>query len=127
MKATKKLCLSCKKPLQGRTDKKFCDHYCRNAHNNQQNSDRSSYMRNINNILRKNRRLLEQETGRSSHIKKVSREALLQAGFSFRYYTHQQQDAVGQTCFFDYEYGYRLTEDGDWVWVWKQKSRTAHL
>ena len=25
-----KLCLTCNKPVKGRTDKKFCDDYCRN-------------------------------------------------------------------------------------------------
>lgn len=28
-------CLNCDKTLKGRTDKKFCDDYCRNSYNNQ--------------------------------------------------------------------------------------------
>lgn len=59
MESTEKTCLACDKPLKGRLDKKFCDDYCRNNYNNRLNSDQSNYVRNVNNILRKNRRILE--------------------------------------------------------------------
>jgi hypothetical protein len=29
-----KTCLFCEKPVKGRSDKKFCDDYCRAAYNN---------------------------------------------------------------------------------------------
>ena len=55
-----KTCLACGKPLKGRIDKKFCDDYCRNNYNNQQKAkgSHSSYVRNINNTLLKNRKIL---------------------------------------------------------------------
>ena len=56
-----KTCLACGKPLKGGIDKKFCDDYCRNNYNNLQKAkgSHSSYVRNINNTLLKNRKILE--------------------------------------------------------------------
>ena len=56
-----KTCLACVKPLKGRIDKKFCDDYCRNNYNNLQKAkgNYSSFVRNINNTLLKNRKILE--------------------------------------------------------------------
>uniref|UniRef100_UPI00374D4ADE DUF2116 family Zn-ribbon domain-containing protein n=2 Tax=Ferruginibacter sp. TaxID=1940288 RepID=UPI00374D4ADE len=54
-----KKCLTCGKTIKGRTDKKFCDDYCRNGYNNQLKAGDNNYVRNINNALRKNRRILE--------------------------------------------------------------------
>ena len=55
-----KNCLTCDKPLKGRSDKKFCDDYCRNNYNNQLKSITTNQMRNVNNALGKNRRILEE-------------------------------------------------------------------
>ncbi|MBN2521295.1 MAG: hypothetical protein JXB17_12355, partial [Bacteroidales bacterium] len=55
---TKKLCTECGEPIHGRSDKKFCCDQCRNIFNNRLNSNLNNYMRNINNVLRKNRRIL---------------------------------------------------------------------
>jgi predicted nucleic acid-binding Zn ribbon protein len=46
-----RLCLTCNKPLKGRTDKKFCDDYCRNNYNNQLKSNTINLVRNINNAV----------------------------------------------------------------------------
>ena len=54
-----KTCLQCGKTLRGRADKKFCDDYCRNNYNNQLKANTNNYVRNINNALGKNRRILE--------------------------------------------------------------------
>ena len=55
----KRKCLECGDPFDGRQDKKFCSDQCRTTHFNKQNTDQNKFMRNINNILRKNRRILE--------------------------------------------------------------------
>ena len=54
-----KYCLECGEKLIGRVDKKFCSDYCRNSYHNKLNKDTKNLMRNINNILRKNYRILE--------------------------------------------------------------------
>jgi predicted nucleic acid-binding Zn ribbon protein len=52
-------CPACGKPLNGRVDKRFCDDYCRNGYNNQLKSASNNLVRNINNALGKNRRILK--------------------------------------------------------------------
>lgn len=119
--ATPRTCLACGKTLKGRLDKKFCDDYCRNSYNNQQNSDQNNFVRNVNNILRKNRRILEEFIPEGEEMKKIQKEKLALAGFNFKYHTHQYQNQKGQIYFFNYEFGY-LPLDGDWVLVVKRKA-----
>lgn len=112
-------CLACGKPLHGRADKKFCNDYCRNAYNNNLKSASSPYVRNINNTLQKNRRILEAALG-TEEMQKVQKEKLLQEGFSFKYLTHTYMNKKGNTYFFCYEYGY-LPLEHEWYLVVKRK------
>lgn len=121
MESSQRYCLHCDKVLRGRLDKKFCDDGCRNSYNNQQNSDKNNYVRNVNNVLRKNRRLLEGHIQEGEDMKKVLKEKLAQSGFSFKYHTHQYQNQKGQVYFFNYEYGYLPLDGGEWVLVVKRK------
>ena len=57
MEAQKK-CLECERPVFGRADKKFCWDGCRNAYNNKNKAAATNYIRNVNNLLAKNRRIL---------------------------------------------------------------------
>lgn len=120
MESMKKLCLTCDKPLKGRTDKKFCDDYCRNTYNNQRNSDQNNYVRHVNQILRKNRRLLAQQLPENDTMKKLHREKLLLLGFNFKYLTHTCQTRQGKVYYFVYEYGY-LPIEQDWMLIVKRK------
>lgn len=52
-------CPECGDRIIGRVDKKFCSDGCRNAHNNRINKDSKNLIRNTNNRLRKNYRILE--------------------------------------------------------------------
>ena len=100
-----KTCLACGKTLNGRADKKFCNDYCRNAYNNQLKSANSPFVRNINNTLIKNRRILEAMLGEEKMIKQP-KEKFLNQGFNFKYITHQYINQKGNVYFFCYEYGY---------------------
>lgn len=108
-------CRYCSKTLLGRADKKFCDHYCRNAYNNSQNTDKGNYVRRIDSILKRNRRLLQKEAD-GDQRKKVSREQLSLDGFHFGYFTQQVALKTGDVFFYVYDYGYQYEED-DWVWI----------
>ena len=106
-----KTCLHCKKEVIGRADKKFCDDHCRNAHYNAMNSDATNYIRKVNNILRKNRRILKSlNVGEKP---KVNKSKLLQLGFQFQYYTNVYVTKAGKQYVFCYEQGY-LPIDNDW-------------
>jgi hypothetical protein len=103
---TAKNCLACKRPIKGRTDKKFCDDSCRNNYNNRLNSDITPLMRNINNILRKNRRIIEELL---AHLDKktlvIDRQKLVERGFHFGYCTEHTESYS-----YCYEYGYRALD-----------------
>ncbi|MGF7232339.1 hypothetical protein [Arachidicoccus sp.] len=120
MEAKAHNCLTCGKPLKGRIDKKFCDDYCRNSFNNRQNSDQNNLVRNLNNVLRKNRRILQEALEEEGMIK-MPKDKLAQQGFNFKYHTHQYLNQKGQTYFFNYEFGYLFLEN-DWILIVKRSS-----
>lgn len=121
-----KNCLACDKPVKGRTDKKFCDDLCRNKYNNQLKAGSNNYVRNINNALGKNRRILEGLLPEGNEIWKITKEKLLQEGFTFKYITHIYRNKKGTTYFFCYDHGYVLLEN-DWCLVVRQKNNTDFL
>ena len=114
-----KKCLYCDKILNGRSDKKFCNDYCRNAYNNQLKSVNSSIVRTINNALVKNRRILEALLGEEKMVK-LPKTKLLTEGFNFKYVTHHYTNQKGDTYLFCYEYGY-LPIGHDWLLIVKRK------
>ena len=92
-----KECLECGEKIIGRSDKKFCSDLCRNAYNNKLNADSYNLVRNINNALRKNRRILEEAC--KDDKAKTSKSALLREGFDFGYFTNIRTTQKGSTYF----------------------------
>ena len=120
MENTPRLCLACNKPVKGRIDKKFCDDYCRNAYNNKSKIEESAYVRHINQVLKKNRRILEELMG-NEEMTKHPKIKFTNKGFDFSYHTHQYINKKGNIYFFCYEYGY-LPLEGEWYLIVKRKS-----
>ncbi|MEO6669671.1 MAG: hypothetical protein ABIN36_09370 [Ferruginibacter sp.] len=116
-----RLCITCNKPVKGRTDKKFCDDYCRNNYNNHLKADCNNLVRNINNALGKNRRILEGILPKKEEMIKISKEKLLEQGFLFKYITHIYKNKTGSTYYFCYDHGYLLLEN-DWYLIVRQRS-----
>jgi predicted nucleic acid-binding Zn ribbon protein len=106
-----KFCLDCGEPITGRMDKKFCSDMCRNNYNNRLNSEVTNYVRNVNNILRKNRRILSELIPQEGKIN-VHKDKLVNKGFNFNYFTHLYTTQKGSSYRFVYEYGY-LPLDND--------------
>ena len=106
---TLKTCLECGEKLVGRSDKKFCSDYCRNAYNNKINTDAKNLIRNINNRLRKNWRILEELN--PNQKTKTTRNKLMQMGFDFHYITSTYTTKVGTVYYFVYDQGYLPLED----------------
>lgn len=113
-------CLACDKPLKGRSDKKFCDDYCRNNYNNQLKADSNNLVRNINNALGKNRRILESTISDGEEMAKITKEKLIEKGFLFKYITHSYTNKKGNTYFYCYDHGYLPLEDG-WYLIVKRR------
>lgn len=115
----KRTCIECDQKFNGRADKKFCSDMCRNAYNNKLNSDTNNYVRNINNALRKNRRIMEELL--PEETAKVSQQKLMDKGFNFSYYTNITTTKTGKNYVFCYEYGYLPLESNYYLLV-KRKS-----
>jgi predicted nucleic acid-binding Zn ribbon protein len=117
-----KTCLACGKTLKGRSDKKFCDDYCRNNYNNQQKSkgNYSAYVRSVNNTLLKNRKILESLLPATEETAKANKDKLQRLGFNFKYFTHNYTTKTGKMYSYCYDYGY-LPLDNDWYLIVKRK------
>jgi predicted nucleic acid-binding Zn ribbon protein len=113
-----KTCLECGEKIIGREDKKFCSDGCRNTYNNKINKDSTNFMRNINNKLRKNYRILSEinTEGKS----KTTKAKLLSKGFDFEFFTNILETKTGNTYFFVYDQGYRALEDDFYMLVKKE-------
>lgn len=99
-----KTCLECGDKIVGREDKKYCSDCCRNAHNNKINKDTNNFMRNVNNKLRRNYRILSELNADGKH--KTTRTKLMAKGFDFDFFTNILRTKTGKTYHFVYNQGY---------------------
>ncbi len=77
-------------------------------------------MRNINNALSKNRRILEALLPEGEETAKTTREKLIQKGFAFKYITHLYTTKTGKTYYYCYDHGY-LPLENDWYLIVRRK------
>ena len=113
-----KLCPECGDKIVGRVDKKFCSDGCRNTLNNRLNKDNRNLVRNTNNRLRKNYRILEELN--PDQKTKVSRGRLIEKGFDFNYITSIYTTKAGTVYYFVYNQGY-LPLDNDYYALVKRE------
>ncbi len=104
-----KQCLECGEKIVGRIDKKFCTDYCRNSYNNKVNKESKNLIRNTNNRLRKNYKVLLElnTTGKT----KVTRTKLFDQGFDFNFFTSIYKTKTGNVYFYVYDQGYLALEN----------------
>lgn len=114
-----KSCPECGTKIVGRIDKKFCSDACRNSYNNKFNKDTKNLIRNTNNRLRKNYRILEALN--PDQKTKMSRAKLIEKGFDFNYFTSIYTTKKGTVYYFVYDQGY-LSLEGDYLALVKRDS-----
>lgn len=112
-----KTCLECGDKIVGREDKKFCSDGCRNAYNNKINKDSTNFMRNVNNKLRKNYRILSELNPEEKS--KTTKSKLLSKGFDFEFFTSILNTNTGNTYYFVYDQGYRFLDSDFYMLVKK--------
>ncbi|MCK5442845.1 MAG: hypothetical protein KAJ23_13230 [Maribacter sp.] len=112
-------CLECGEKIRGRADKKYCSDHCRNAYNNKVNKDGKNLIRNVNNRLRKNYRVLDSFPLKEGKTK-TTRTQLMRRGFDFEYVTNLYTTKKGTTYFFVYDLGY-LPLDNDYYMIVKRE------
>lgn len=100
-----KKCPECDNAVLGRSDKKFCSDACRNSMHNRLKQEDIHAVRNVNQILIRNRKILFDVM--DSRGQEVSLNYLRAKGFNFNFYTHQQEEPSGRSVIFCYDIGYR--------------------
>lgn len=104
-----KKCLECSEPIKGRSDKKFCCDYCRNAYNNKVDKESKNLIRNINNRLRKNYKILSalNPNGKT----KTPKTKLLDRNFDLQLFTSIYTTKTGNVYYYVYDQGYLKLEN----------------
>ena len=110
-----KKCPECGKKIVGRADKKFCSDYCRNAYNNKLNKPSTKTIRNINNQLKRNWRILEELNPTDKC--RVHKNKLVEKGFNFGYFTSIYTTKKGTVYYFVYDQGYLELNDDYYMLV----------
>ncbi len=107
-----KICKECGDSFHGRSDAKFCSDQCRSSYNNKENGYQSSFVRKINAILRRNRKILHHyhEAGKQ----KIAVAEIARKGFDFSFYTATHVTDDGTKYRFCYDQGY-LDNGGKYI------------
>jgi predicted nucleic acid-binding Zn ribbon protein len=113
-----RICLHCGEPILGRVDKKFCTDQCRNAYNNELNRVKINYVRKVNYILTKNRRILEELNPKGKRT--IPGKQLRHEGFNFDYHTNVYKTKAGKVYVFCYDQGYLALENDLFMLVTKK-------
>lgn len=99
-----KKCDECGDKIVGRIDKRFCNDSCRNAFNNRIKKATTSIIKNTNNRLIKNYRILESLNPQQKT--RISLSKLTAKGFDFNTFTSIYTTKIGTVYYFVYDQGY---------------------
>lgn len=109
MEKEKKYCPECGEEVIGRADKMFDKDSCRNNFNNRMKKDSTNLMRNTNNGLRKNHKILSDLIPKDRV--KVDLKKLVKKGFDFDLITRVEIAKNGITYFWIYDLVYHELEN----------------
>lgn len=111
-------CKECGDPIFGRSDKKFCSDQCRNTFNNRFDVEAKQLIRNTNNRLRNNYKVLTKlnKTGKT----KVTRLKLFDHNFDFNLHTSTYTTKAGSTYYYIYDQGYLELENDYYLLIKRQ-------
>ena len=108
-------CEECGKELHGRIDQRFCNDLCRNDYNRKkrlfEKSIEPPFIRQVINVIRRNHNILERYNDGSDN-RLVSRQELIERGFSFKFFTSMYQTQKGDIYHYVFDYGWLATESG---------------
>lgn len=98
-------CLSCNREISGRTDKKFCDTYCKSAwHYEKSRQGKAGFYAKVDRQLKLNRKILKSfnKAGKAT----VRAQTLLDRGFNPNFFTHYWKNKQADVYLFVYEFGF---------------------
>lgn len=100
-----KKCLACGNEFQGRSDKVFCDVYCKSSfHYRKSIEEAPRFYNQVDNQLKQNRKILKSfnKAGKVT----VRANKLFELGFNPKFFTHYWKNTKGDVYLFVYEYGF---------------------
>jgi len=107
-----KLCQSCGKLLIGRSDKLFCDVYCKSSYHYRRSlTEAPRFYNQVDNQLKLNRRILKSynKAGKAT----IRASILKEQGFNPKFFTHYWKNQKGSVYLFVYEYGFLKKKEQD--------------
>ncbi|MDQ3142283.1 MAG: hypothetical protein M3Q56_08555 [Bacteroidota bacterium] len=104
IQAERKHCEICQSAFVGRRDKRFCTDNCRALFHQRHRQKLPSLVKEIDQILKRNRQILAALNPKDKI--QVNESRLLGLGFHFNFYTSCYQDKHRKQYFFCYDYGY---------------------
>ena len=108
-------CEECGKELHGRIDQRFCNDLCRNDYNRKkrifEQRMEPEFIRQVINVLRRNYKILQRYNAVEDN-RLVSRQELIERGFSFKFFTSIYQTQKGDIYKYVFDHGWMATESG---------------
>lgn len=99
-------CIHCKKEITGRSDKIYCDAYCKSAYHYEKRKleEKFTFFKKVDHQLKTNRKILKffNVEGYST----VRKETLLEKGFHPKFFTHYWKNKKGDVYLFCYDFGF---------------------
>lgn len=109
------ICHYCDKELYGRSDKKFCNDFCRNSYNRQRRKNRKEELspeaQRTLRLIRKNFDILQNLRYTRQIPCVVEKAYLIDLGFTFKFCTSIYQTQKGEIWHYCFEYGWKETPD----------------
>ena len=100
-------CLRCGEKIVGRIDKKFCSDGCRSDYHNALRRAGEKDLRPLNNILMRNRNILEAQLSRGISVIPIA--TLKRLSFNFSYYTSATRRPFRHTIYHIYDLSWHFT------------------
>lgn len=99
-------CIHCNKRITGRSDKLYCDAYCKSAyhHEKKQEKESQTFFKKVDLQLKTNRKILKHLNVEG--FSTVRKEALLEKGFNPKFFTHYWKNKKGDVYLFCYDFGF---------------------
>lgn len=97
-------CKYCDEALIGRADKKYCNQYCKSAHQYEKRKLSEGIYLNIDRTLKKNRKILKAYN--KNGFSTVRQNELIAQGFNPKFFTHYYKTKSKKVYLFCYEYGF---------------------
>jgi hypothetical protein len=106
-----KSCPNCNKEISGRSDKIYCDPYCKSAYQYEKRQTEESMFFEIDRQLKTNRKILKKynRMGKSTLRKNILEEE----GFNPNFFTHFWKNNKGDVYLFCYEFGFLALKENN--------------